>query len=132
MLSRESPPELSVFLAPLDWRPDPRTSLQPDVLVVHNKNLSVKPLAEPLILAVEVLSPSTRRLDLVEKRAKYEAAGVASYWVLDPDVPSVLALDLVGGRYQVAGAAEGEESVELARPFPVTVRPSALLEPYNW
>ena len=36
-------------------------------------------------LVVEVLSPSTRRRDGVEKRQYYLDAGVATYWIVDPD-----------------------------------------------
>lgn len=37
------------------------------------------------ILVVEVLSDSTRRRDLIQKRAFYVDASVAEYWVLDPE-----------------------------------------------
>ena len=43
-----------------------------------------------MILAVEVLSPSTRRKDAVYKRSKYEDSGVASYWIVDPEAPSII------------------------------------------
>jgi Uma2 family endonuclease len=66
----------------------------------------------------------------VQKHAKYEQAGVASYWVIDPDRPSVPAWDLVDGRYQLVGAAEGEQGLQLRRPFPVTPAPSALFGPH--
>jgi len=125
------PPELVVLFAPVDWQPDPRTSFQPDVLVVPNQNLGVKNITEGMILDVEVLSPSTRDRDLVQKRAKYESSGVASYWVVDPDAPSVLAWDLVDGRYRSAGVASGDQTLALTLPFPVTLTPSALLAPYN-
>lgn len=48
-------------------------------------------------LAVEVLSPSTRRVDLTLKLSRYEAAGCPSYWVVDPDGPSLTAWQLVEG-----------------------------------
>lgn len=35
-------------------------------------------------LVIEVLSPSTRRFDLGVKRARYESAGVAELWFVDP------------------------------------------------
>lgn len=35
-------------------------------------------------LAVEILSPSSRRYDLVEKRINYARFGVREYWVIDP------------------------------------------------
>jgi Uma2 family endonuclease len=124
------PPELEVLFAPLAWQPDRRNSLEPDVLVIRADNEEEKAVTEPLTLAVEVLSPSSRRRDLVQKRAKYEECGVASYWVVDPDRPSVLAWDLVDGRYELAGAAEGDQALELRLPFPVMLSPSALLAPY--
>jgi Uma2 family endonuclease len=37
----------------------------------------------PPLLVVEVLSPTTRRRDLVNKREYYLDAGVGEYWVLD-------------------------------------------------
>jgi len=38
-----------------------------------------------LLLAVEVLSPTTARADRVVKRRKYQRAGVPEYWVVDLD-----------------------------------------------
>jgi hypothetical protein len=54
---------------------------------------------------------------------------VASYWVVDPAVPSIVAWDLVDGVYQPAGKASGDEKLTLRLPFPVTLIPSALLAP---
>ncbi|MGH3095699.1 MAG: Uma2 family endonuclease [Streptosporangiales bacterium] len=123
------PAGLTVFLAPLDWRPDLRTSLQPDLLVVRRDEIGEKNVTYPeLALAVEVLSPSTRRKDLVLKRSKYEDAGVGSYWVVDPKEPSVQAWDLVDGRYVETGVARGAEPVTLDRPFPVTLIPADLAQ----
>ena len=132
VLDAVCPPEFVVLFAPVDWQPDRRTSFQPDVLVTANRNLAVKNLTEPLALAVEVLSPSTRSQDLLGKRLKYESAGVASYWVVDPEVPSLLAWELVDGRYQVAGEAHGDQEVSLKRPFPVTLSIGSLMARYNW
>jgi Uma2 family endonuclease len=125
-LAESCPPHLEVFPAPLDWRPDLRTSLQPDVLIARSDQLEVKNITAPLVLAVEVLSPSTRRKDLVLKRSKYEEAGVESYWAVDPAAPSIVAWELVDGRYADAGSATGSETLTLHRPFPVTLIPSAL------
>jgi Uma2 family endonuclease len=91
------------------------------------KNITASP-----VLVVEVLSSSTRGRDLVDKRAKYESAGVGSYWVVDPEEPSVLAWDLVKGRYQVAGSAAGGEGLDLRFPFPISLSPAALPAAYQW
>ncbi len=41
--------------------------------------------ADPPDLAIEVLSPSTRRIDREEKAAEYAEAGVTEYWIVDPE-----------------------------------------------
>jgi Uma2 family endonuclease len=40
-------------------------------------------------LVVEVSSPSTRRLDLINKRSLYEREGVPEYWFVDLDAQLV-------------------------------------------
>jgi Uma2 family endonuclease len=40
-------------------------------------------------MAVEVLSPSTRRRDEITKRRLYERTGVREYWVVDPELETV-------------------------------------------
>jgi Uma2 family endonuclease len=37
------------------------------------------------LLVVEIISPSTRRRDQEQKRAFYREAGVAEYWIVDPE-----------------------------------------------
>ncbi len=80
------------------------------------------------MLAVEVLSPSGRLIDLNLKRAAYERMGTPSCWVLDPDVPDLLVLELdVDGRYQEVARVVGDEAFEAHRPFKVHVVPAELL-----
>ena len=117
LLSRFCPPDMEVLPAPLDWRPDNRTSLQPDVLVLSNRDLE-STAAESMILAVEVLSPSTRRKDTILKRSKYEDESIASYWIVDPKVPSITALDLIDGRYVTVGEAAGDEPLTRREALP--------------
>ena len=50
------------------------------------------------ILVVEVLSDSTKQRDRVQKRQLYAEAGVAEYWIIDPETRSILVV--------VAGAAD--------------------------
>jgi len=117
---------MEVLFAPLDWRPDSRTSLQPDVLVFGDQDLE-STAAESMILAVEVLSPSTRRKDTILKRSKYEDEGIASYWIIDPEAPSITALELIDGRYVMVGQAADESSLTVEKPFPVTIVPATLI-----
>ena len=126
MLQQSCPPDMEVLFAPLDWRPDKSTSLQPDVMVLANNDLD-STAADSMILAVEVLSPSTRRKDTILKRSKYEDEGVACYWIVDPQAPSITALELVDGRYETVGDAIGDEALVIEKPFTVTVVPASLI-----
>ena len=71
---------------------DQRTALEPDVLVVPGPRTTASMPWEshpaPL-LAVEVLSPSTRSFDHVQKRSAYLRRGAAEYWVVDADARTV-------------------------------------------
>lgn len=123
------PDGLEVIVAPLDVALAEDTVLQPDVLVTRWEDFTNRDLPKAPLLAVEVLSPSTRRYDLQFKRSRYEAAGTPSYWVVDPDEPSVIAWELRDGVYAEAGRAVGDEALELALPFPVRVVPAELVQP---
>ena len=74
-----------VFTSPADisWAED--VLVQPDVFVVTIKEARTLDWArmKTLLLAIEVLSPSTRRYDRFTKRRAYQAFGVRRYWMLD-------------------------------------------------
>jgi Uma2 family endonuclease len=77
------------YLAPADIEFSPRRLLQPDLFVVpptaDGKRAHAWGEVRRLLLAVEVLSPSTARVDRVRKRALYLEEGVPEYWIVDPD-----------------------------------------------
>jgi len=127
LLHHGCPADLVVLYAPVDWRPDLRTSLQPDLLVARRSDLEVRNLTRPLVLAVEILSPSSVRKDAVLKRSKYQDSGVAHYWIVDPGEPSILALELAGGAYRTVGEASGGQTITLHQPFPVSITPADLI-----
>lgn len=122
------PAQARVMLAPTAYEPTRRRSLQPDLLVARRSDVGDRPISAPLLLAVEVLSPSTRSVDLLLKRGVYAESGVDAYWVVDPVVPSVQAWRLVDGDWVDAGSAMGDEVLRLEHPFPVELVPSALLD----
>jgi Uma2 family endonuclease len=104
------------------------TVVQPDVLVVRRSDLGEHNLEGHPVLAVEVLSPSTRHLDLAFKRARYETAGCPSYWVVDPLEPSILCWELRDGRYEEVARATGAQTATLTAPFPITLVPAQLID----
>jgi Uma2 family endonuclease len=127
ILSAACPAELEVLYAPVDVVLADDTVVQPDLLVARPSDFTERDLPVAPLLAVEVLSPSTRLFDLNLKRARYELAGCASYWVVDPDVPSVAAWQLVNGGYVEAANARGGEEFAVTEPFPVTLVPTSLV-----
>jgi len=86
-------------------------------------------LGEPPVLAVEVLSPSSRWIDRLSKLSAYQETGVASCWLVDPDpaTPSLVAMDLVDGRYVEVGRPTGAQVWPAKRPLPITLRPADLV-----
>jgi len=63
LLTAACPPDHEVFIAPLDWQPDRRTSLEPDLLVVRKDRIGETNITQTPTLVVEVLSPGTARID---------------------------------------------------------------------
>ena len=81
------------------------------------------------MLAVEVLSPSTRHFDLSLKHARYEAAGCPNYWVVDPHEPRIRCWHLTGEGYQLVADASGDQVIVLTEPWQVTISASDLIRP---
>lgn len=120
----------AVLAAPYDWKLPDGGSVQPDLVVVDRDDVDLDgplPASVRPMLAVEVLSPSNAELDRAVKRALYERLGVPAYWLVDPMVPSVVALRLEGARYEVEAEVAGTDVFQTAWPFPVRVVPAALL-----
>jgi Uma2 family endonuclease len=126
-LEAACPPGLEVFFAPLDWQPDRRNSLEPDLLVVAQEDIGEQLITAPLRLAVEVMSPSSRLRDTTLKFVKYAEGGVESYWIVDPSKPSIVAYDLRDGEYVEVAQAGGDDTVTLRQPYEVSIVPSALV-----
>lgn len=96
--------ETMAMVAPYDWKLPDGGSVQPDVMVIRREDFDPSgplPSSAVPLLAVEVLSPSNRAQDRMLKRDLYQKLGVPAYWIVDPAVPSLLALRLVDGRYDV-------------------------------
>jgi Uma2 family endonuclease len=64
----------------------------------------------------EVLSPSTRTLDLTDKRRLYAAAGVPFLWFVDPLARTLEAFALRDGAWTLIAALKEDEEVRVA-PF---------------
>jgi Uma2 family endonuclease len=122
------PDDLEVLAAPFDVALTDSTVLQPDVVIARRSDYTPRGLQNKVpLLAVEVLSPSTRGIDLLLKRSRFEEAGCPSYWVVDPDDPSIIGWDLRDGVYAEIGKASGEDVFSADLPFAVEVVPAELV-----
>jgi Uma2 family endonuclease len=130
LLHANCPAELEVLLGPLEFRPPAGHVLLPDLLVCRRAEVGPRSVNR-LLLAVEVVSPSTRTADLLLKPALYEDAGVGSYWLFDPEAEALTVLELVEGVYIERAVAAGNEVFEAVLPFAVPVVPGELVRPVN-
>ena len=80
-----------VFYAPFDVILSDHDVVEPDLLFVSNERRGIVRdwVRGAPDLAVEILSPSTRRLDEVRKLHLYDRFGVREYWVVDPDINTI-------------------------------------------
>ncbi len=106
-----------VWMAPVDVVLSDVDILQPDLVFVaesHGDLLAGTHIQGAPDLVVEVLSPSTRRTDLVTKRHLYEKHGVTEYWIVDPEIETVETFRLTqdGFRREAQLALEGDDGLE--------------------
>jgi Uma2 family endonuclease len=77
-----------VSISPADIELDEKTLVQPDVFV-WERPVGRRPgrwkEIRTILLAVEVLSPSTARVDRQVKRQRYQRHGIPEYWIVDLD-----------------------------------------------
>lgn len=125
-LRERCPSDLVVFVAPLDVELAEDTVLQPDVLVARRADLDDHGLPAAPVLAIEVLSPSTRLIDHTLKRSRFEVAGCLSYWVVDPETPSLTAWELGTSGYTELAHVRGDDQFEATLPYPLTISPRDL------
>lgn len=99
------------FLSPLDIVLTPRRVVQPDVFFIAKARLNIvqEHVKGAPDLVVEVVSHDSWKRDRVEKKALYEQAGVAEYWIVDPDSETIEVFALVKGVYQLHSRAKSAE-----------------------
>lgn len=105
-----------VYTAPIEVHLSENTKpVQPDVLFIHTDGQP--PLGAQFFegapdLIVEVISPSSIRLDRHVKFDIYERSGVAEYWLADPKARLVEVYTLSNGEYALLGQYTGDEMIQ--------------------
>lgn len=127
----EALPEIDVDLA-LSGPDGPGWSRRPDIVVARrtayervDREGGVLTTTD-VVLAIEIVSPGSRRTDHVTKRGEYADAGIAHYWIVDLGDPvSLLPCHLAGEfGYADGGVVTGRHAA--TAPFRVDLDLDAL------
>jgi Uma2 family endonuclease len=125
---------------PVDWEvlPDfevvvqaegPATVRVPDLVVVRAEGPENRVVAEEVLLAVEIISPGSRKIDTRMKPFEYSEAGIPHYWVVDLDPPAasitVYGRGAPGDGYEESQTATGE--LVVPEPFGMRIDIAALV-----
>ncbi len=97
-------------VAPYDVFLSAKNVFQPDICFIANENLQ-KIQADGLHgapdLVIELLSPSTSKYDLDEKKDVYERYGVKEYFIIEPATKTIEHYYLVNGEYEKQSTVTG-------------------------
>jgi Uma2 family endonuclease len=90
-----------VFVAPLPVRLRPGKFREPDIVFVDAGRAEYKGIPDGADLVIEVVSAAAdgRRRDLQVKFAEYATAGIAEYWIIDPENETIIVNYLVNDSY---------------------------------
>ncbi len=97
-------------MAPYDVFFDKKNAFQPDILFLSKERLNLikgNGLHGAPDLIIEILSPSTAKYDLEEKKDVYERYGVKEYWIVDPSTKSATGYFLENGVFIEIGKETG-------------------------
>lgn len=114
-----------VFAAPIDvylfedhekeWKEeDVKNWVIPDLVVVCDKNkIKKSKIIGVPDLVIEIISPSTAKIDRMDKRLAYQRAGVKEYWIVDPANQLIEAYLLKDGSLNLHNVYSTEDSIEV-------------------
>src|SRR5262245_15039865 len=110
-----------LFHAPLDVVFSNFDVVEPDLLYLSNARAAealtpqhVRGVPE---LVIEIGSPSTRKRDDTIKRRLYERAGVAEYWVVDPELDAIRVYRRDGDTFERVTELSADAGDSLATPL---------------
>ena len=76
------------------------TMFEPDIVIICDESkLDKRRCNGAPDMIIEILSPSTARMDKKLKFGKYQKAGVKEYWIIDPDLNLLEANRLENNKY---------------------------------
>jgi len=96
-----------VLFAPLSVHLWPGKFREPDIIYLRPgrvKNRRGQPEGADLVVEVVSEGEENRERDLVTKPAEYAKAGIAEYWIVDPETRRITVLTLEGSIYREHGS----------------------------
>jgi Uma2 family endonuclease len=99
----------------------PATVRIPDLIVTRSVVPDRMLRASEVALAVEIISPGSRKLDRVLKAYEYAQAGIPQYWVVDLEVPEIAVFTLGPEGYTAQDPVSDELRTTLDLDGPVEV-----------
>ena len=118
-----------VVTAPFDVILANTSIVEPDIVYVatdRRAQISERGFEGAPTLVVEILSPSTTRIDRHTKMQLYARHGIPWYWIVDPDNRVVEVYRLADGGYTLGRRVSGDEPLS-AEPLAELVIPLASL-----
>ena len=111
---QDNDPGGQTYCAPLDVTLGEKTVVQPDLLHVSSDQQDI--VRERRIdgapqLVVEILSPSNRRKDRLQKLQIYQRGAVPHYWIVDPDQRTLECFALHDGIYALVAGGMDDDTV---------------------
>ena len=95
--------------------------VEPDLMVRDDRGVGNGWEAAPIpILVVEIVSPTTRRRDMQQKRRFYLTSGVAEYWIVDPEARRVV-VSRPGGQDEQCATVLRWHPTDASREFTLSV-----------
>jgi Uma2 family endonuclease len=95
--------------------------VEPDIVYIEKARMSIVSARGTIdgapTLAVEILSPSTARIDRQTKKQLFERYGVPYYWIVDADARTIDVYRAVAGAYGPPDRRDADALIDLA-PFP--------------
>jgi len=98
-----------IYIAPIDWKVDDSTVVQPDVVLFCEKT-DKEYFSKTPPLVVEVLSKATALKDVTTKMKLYEREGVKFYIIVEPNSELSDVFQLVDGEYGLMKKCTKEDS----------------------
>ncbi|MFC4071039.1 Uma2 family endonuclease [Actinoplanes subglobosus] len=105
---------------------------QSDLIVSRGPRVVTVAEASDVLLVCEITSPGTATMDRLVKKELYAAAKIKWYLLIEPEMTAYESVTLhlfrlAANGYQTYAVAEGDETLTIDEPFPISITGNRLL-----